>query len=75
MPRRNVSHIIRSMERIALLKARIALYRRYLKEGVDGELATAYLWLIRQDEIELTALTDSRKKEAAPETARRPTED
>jgi hypothetical protein len=44
------------MERTELLRARIVLYRRYLKEGAGGDLAAAYLWLMRKDEIELTAL-------------------
>ena len=52
------------MERIELLRARIALYRRYLREGADGDLAAAYLWLIRKDEIELTALGESFKRES-----------
>jgi hypothetical protein len=51
------------MERVELLRARIALYRRYLREGADGDIATAYLWLIRKDEIELTALVESFRRE------------
>jgi len=57
------------MERIEFLRARIALYRRYLREGVDGEVATAYLWLIRQDEVELTGLAKGSEDEAAPDGA------
>lgn len=49
------------MERIELLRTRIALYRRYLSEGADGDMARAYLWLIRQDEIELIALVEREK--------------
>ena len=60
------------MERIELLKARIALYRRYLREGVDGELATAYLWLIRRDEIELGALIEVPENGPAPRAAKDP---
>lgn len=44
------------MERVELLRARIALYRRYLSEGAEGDMARAYLWLIRRDEVELTAI-------------------
>ena len=53
------------MERIELLKARIGLYHRYLRDGVDGDVAAAYLWLIRKDEIELATLVES-NAEAAP---------
>lgn len=49
------------MERIELLKARITLYRRYLSEGADGDMARAYLWLIRKDEIELTGIGGRQK--------------
>ena len=52
------------MERVALLKARIALYRRYLREGADGDVARTYLWLIRKDEIELARLVERKDKEA-----------
>ena len=55
------------MERIEILRARIALCRRYLREGVDSQIATAYLWLIRQNEIELAALVESPQQAAAPE--------
>jgi hypothetical protein len=53
------------MERIELLRARIALYRRYLSEGTDGDTAKAYLWLIRQDEIKLTAIAVRQEQEQA----------
>jgi hypothetical protein len=49
------------MERIELLQARISLYRRYLNEGANGDMANAYLWLIRKDEIELTTIAESHK--------------
>jgi hypothetical protein len=49
------------MERIELLRARIALYRRYLREGAEGDMASAYLWLIRRDEIEVAAIVASDK--------------
>jgi len=51
------------MERIDLLRTRIALYRRYLREGADGDLAAAYLWLIRKDEIEIAALGENFRRE------------
>jgi hypothetical protein len=50
------------MERIELLRARIGLYRRYLSEGADGDLARTYLWLIRRDEMELLTLAESAEK-------------
>jgi hypothetical protein len=40
-------------DRIELLRQRIALYRRYLREGVDGRLAFEYLSQIAEDEAEL----------------------
>jgi hypothetical protein len=49
------------MERIEFLKARISLYRRYLTEGVESNMARAYLWLIWRDEIELAAIANSHK--------------
>jgi hypothetical protein len=54
--------------RIELLKARITLYRRYLREGVDGDLARAYLWLIHKDETEIAAIAKNLKKEAQTRT-------
>ena len=38
------------------LRRRIALYRRYLREGVDGELAGEYLKTITADEAALAKL-------------------
>ena len=40
-------------DRTELLRQRIALYRRYLREGVDGRLAFEYLRLIAEEEAEL----------------------
>jgi hypothetical protein len=51
------------MKRVELLKARIALCRRYLKDGADGDMAMTYLWLIRKDEIELTAIAENQQDE------------
>lgn len=56
------------MDRIELLKARITLYRRYLSEGVDGDMARAYLWLIRKDETEIAAISSSDKGESQRNT-------
>ena len=39
-----------------LLRHRIALYRRYLREGVDAALAVEYLRQIAEDEAELAAI-------------------
>jgi len=60
------------MDRIELLQARIALYRRYLSEGTDGDMARAYLWLIRQDEVELAAIVARHKDAQEPESAQTP---
>lgn len=63
------------MERIELLRARISLYRRYLREGAEGDMASAYLWLIRKDEIELAAIVESDKDDLRTDiggTARTP---
>jgi hypothetical protein len=46
------------MEREARLIARIALYRRYLREGADGDVARAYLWQIKIDEAALAAIAE-----------------
>ena len=40
-------------DRTKLLRQRIELYRRYLREGVDGRLAFEYLRQIAEDEAEL----------------------
>ena len=44
------------MDRINALRARIALYRRYMREGVLSDEAARYLKQIRQDEAELAVL-------------------
>ena len=58
------------MERIEFLKARISLYRRYLTEGVESNMARAYLWLIWRDEIELTTLAKSHQNEPLADMGR-----
>ena len=40
----------------AVLRHRIALYRRYLSEGVDAALAVEYLRQIAEDEADLAAI-------------------
>lgn len=58
------------MERIELLRARIALYRRYLREGAEGDMARAYLWLIRKDEIELLTVAESHEDKSQADIVR-----
>jgi hypothetical protein len=41
---------------IERLRRRIMLYRRYLREGVDGDLAADYLRTIAADEAALAEL-------------------
>jgi hypothetical protein len=48
-------------ERADLLRQRIALYRRYLAEGVDGELARRYLREIVEAEAELADIEKDNK--------------
>ncbi len=45
-----------------MLRRRIALYRRYLRDGVDGELAAEYLRTIAADEAALAAIARQGKK-------------
>jgi hypothetical protein len=46
-------------ERAEMLRRRIALYRRYLREGVDAALAGEYVRQIRDDEDELATIDSS----------------
>ena len=48
-------------ERADMLRRRIALYRRYLREGVDAALAGQYLRQLQADEAELAAIEASRR--------------
>jgi hypothetical protein len=48
-------------DRSQRLRQRIALYRRYLSEGVDGRLALEYLRQITEDEAELERDETGRK--------------
>ena len=43
-------------ERVDILRRRIALYRRYLREGVDAALVAEYAWRLAKDEAELAAI-------------------
>jgi hypothetical protein len=43
-------------DRAELLRRRIALYRRYLREGVEGALALEYLRQIAEAEAELNRI-------------------
>jgi hypothetical protein len=49
------------------LRRRIALYRRYLREGIDAELAAEYLRVIREDEA---ALAEIERRDSESGTAR-----
>jgi hypothetical protein len=51
-------------ERAAILRRRIELYRRYLREGVDAWMAAEYLQQIVADEAELAEI------EGRPESRR-----
>ncbi len=50
---RAVPHSAVMEDRTELLRRRIALYRRYLREGVNDGLAVEYLRQIAEDEAEL----------------------
>jgi hypothetical protein len=45
-----------------MLRQRIALYRGYLRDGVDASLARAYLKEIARAETALAALVDNHEK-------------
>jgi hypothetical protein len=49
-------------ERTGLLRRRIALYRRYLREGVEGALALEYLRQIAEDEAELSQIEPGERR-------------
>jgi len=48
-------------ERADMLRRRIALYRRYLREGVDVALAGEYLRQLAEDETELTEIESGKR--------------
>ncbi len=49
-------------DRAETLRRRIALYRRYLEEGVSAELASHYLRQIRTFEAELDQLANEKRR-------------
>jgi hypothetical protein len=49
-------------ERAELLRRRIALYRRYLRDGVEGALALEYLRQIAEDETELNQIEPGERR-------------
>ena len=49
-------------DRATLLRQRIALYRRYLREGVEGGLALEYLRQIAEDEAELNRIEPGERR-------------
>lgn len=49
-------------DRADMLRRRIALYRRYLREGVDAAIARDYLEQILKDEAELAEIEPSDRR-------------
>jgi hypothetical protein len=49
-------------ERADILRRRIALYRRYLREGVDATLALEYVRQVGDDEAELAAMESGERR-------------
>ena len=49
-------------DRAEALRRRIALYRSYLREGVEGALALEYLRQIAEDEAELKRIERARRR-------------
>jgi len=49
-------------ERADILRRRIALYRRYLGEGVDAALAGEYVRQLGEDEAELAAIESGERR-------------
>jgi len=49
-------------DRAELLRRRIALYRRYLGEGIEGALALDYLRQIAKDEAELNRIEPGERR-------------
>jgi hypothetical protein len=50
------AHVRRMDDRADMLRHRVALYRRYLAEGVSAELAIVYLREIAEAEAELAGI-------------------
>ena len=49
-------------DRAEALRRRIARYRSYLREGVEGALALEYLRQIAEDEAELKRIEGARRR-------------
>ena len=49
-------------ERADMLRRRIALYRRYLREGVDATLVGEYVRQLGEDEAELAAIEAAERR-------------
>jgi hypothetical protein len=49
-------------ERADILRRRIALYRRYLREGVDAVLVGEYVRQLVEDEAELAAIESAERR-------------
>ena len=49
-------------ERADVLRRRIALYRRYLREGVDAALVGEYVQQLWEDEVELAAIESAERR-------------
>jgi len=49
-------------ERADVLRRRIALYRRYLREGVDAALVGEYVRQLWEDEAELAAIESAERR-------------
>jgi len=49
-------------EHADMLRRRISLYRRYLREGVDATLAPEYVRQIGEDEAELAAIKSAERR-------------
>ena len=45
-----------------MLRRRIALYRRYLREGVDATLVGEYVRQLAEDEAELAAIEAAERR-------------
>ena len=49
-------------ERADILRRRIALYRRYLREGVDAAIVGEYVRQLWEDEAELAAIESAERR-------------
>lgn len=53
-------------DRAETLRRRIALYRRYLEEGVSADLASQYLRQIMAAKLELEGITGEKRHQPPP---------